>query len=184
MRTAFRRDCKFNVSTPANESVRAALTESLAKNGLAINDGILARIVASKRGVKRVRIVGQTRISYIVERDGQTAHGATLEEARTDLLAKLGKRDTTPYKAWTRATEASLQDMIVAYRVITGACGAGVSHFLARRSLPAKFTVNRAIAETSGQYGADTFANFFDNDPSSATATTSGVERKGNDGKS
>ena len=154
---------KTNVGQHALDIVRAAVVAAFAKHGLALNDGILAHIVASKGGVKRVRIVGQTRISYIVERDGKTAHGNTLAEARADFLMKLGNRDTTPYKAWTRATEASLQDMIVAYRVITGACGAGVSHFLAARSFPAKFTVARAIEETRGAYGGDTFAAFFAN---------------------
>jgi hypothetical protein len=154
-------DTRSAFSKLKHQNNREALIAALAKQKLVYQDGILAKLVAKKGAVSRVIIVGQNKISYVVERDGKTAHGATLAEARADLLVKLGKRDTTPYRAWTLKTEASLQEMIVAYRTITGACGQGVSQFLAGRSLPAKFTVARAIDETRGQYGAEQFAEFF-----------------------
>jgi hypothetical protein len=130
---------------------------------MAMSDGILAFVVSKRGPVSRVVIVGQTKQSYIVERDGATAHGKTLAEARGDLLLKLGKRDTGQFKAWSRDTVKPIEEMIAAYRAITGACGQGVSHFLSSRSYPAKISVGRVIDDTKGQYGHDSFSSFFKN---------------------
>ena len=133
----------------------------MALHGLTLEDGILARVICSRGGVKLVRIVGQAKISYIVQRDGHTAHGATLSEARADLLLKMGNRDTTPYRNWTTETKASLEEMIVAYRTITGACQQGVSHFLTSKNYKGKLSVQFVIDETQGRYGHDAFKKFF-----------------------
>jgi hypothetical protein len=138
-----------------------ALKLALAKQGLVLVDGILAKLVAKRGPVSRVIIVGKTVVSYIVERDGKTAHGATLAEARSDLILKLGTRDTSQFKEWTLETKTTLEEMIVAYRTITGACNQGVSLFLASKKLPPKFTVAFAIDQTKGAYEAETFRNFF-----------------------
>ena len=138
-----------------------ALKAPLAAQNLIRADGILANVVSKKGPVMRVIVIGRNKVSYIVQRDGRTAHGATLAEARTDLLTKSGNRDTSAYKAWKADTAASLQDMIVAYRVITGACQQGVSFFLAETKVPAKLTVGEAIELTKGRYGHETFRNFF-----------------------
>ena len=140
---------------------RAALSASLALHGLVMEDGILAELVSKKGNVSRVKIVGKTKVSYIVHRDGHTAHGKTLSEARADLLLKLGNRDTTPYKSWTKETAVSLEEMIVAYRTITGACGQGVSHFLSSKNYRGKLSVSFVIEETQGRYGHEVFKGFF-----------------------
>ena len=140
---------------------RAALTAALAIHGLFLSDGILAESVSKRGNVSRVKIVGQQKISYIVRQGDHTAHGKTLAEARADLLVKLGNRDTTPYKSWTPKTEVSLEEMIVAYRTITGACGAGVSHFLSSKNYKGKLSVAFVIKETEGRYGHETFKGFF-----------------------
>ena len=125
-------------------------------------DEILAKLVSKRGGVMRVVIVGQTKQSYIVEREGKAAHGKTVAEARADLLVKIGNRDTTLYKKWTTKTSATLEEMIVAYRTITGACSQGVSHFLSAANMPAKFSVQFAMEKTVGKYGHETFKDFFD----------------------
>jgi hypothetical protein len=51
--------------------------------------------------------------------------------------------------------------MIVAYRVITGACEAGVRQFLATRKVPKKLSVAKAIEITRGAYGNEGFEGFF-----------------------
>ena len=129
--------------------------------GLCKVDGILAKVITKRGPVMRVVIVGKTKQSYIVERDGKTAHGATLAEARADLLMKLGNRDTSQFKSWTAETKVTLEEIIVAYRTITGACGQGCSHFLAGKNYPAKVSVAFIISETVGQYGHETFKSFF-----------------------
>ena len=144
--------------TTNNES---ALHAALKLVGLCEVDGILAKVIAKRGGVSRVVIVGQTKQSYIVERDGKTAHGATLAESRADLLMKLGNRDTSQFKSWTAETKVTLEEIIAAYRTITGACGQGCSHFLASKNYPPKVTVGFIIGETKGAYGHETFRNFF-----------------------
>ena len=140
---------------------RAALTAAMALNGFLYEDGILTQLISSRGNVSRVVIVGQPKVSYIVRRDGHTAHGKTLAEARADLLMKVGSRDTTPFKSWTLETSVSLEEMIVAYRTITGACGTGVSHFLSSKNYKGKLSVAFVIKETEGKYGHEAFRNFF-----------------------
>jgi len=160
-KTAFPKLTKKDAGDSAKNFCRAALVAALSLHGFTLEDGILARVISSRGGVKRVRIVGQAKISYIVQRDGHTAHGATLSEARADLLLKMGNRDTTPYRNWTTETKASLQEMIVAYRTITGACQQGVSHFLTSKNYKGKLSVQFVINETQGRYGHETFKKFF-----------------------
>jgi UDP-3-O-[3-hydroxymyristoyl] glucosamine N-acyltransferase len=150
-----------NAGSVATNICRAALTAAMALNGFIFEDGILARSISSKGGVSKVQIVGQTTISYIVQKDGHTAHGKTLAEARADLLLKIGDRDTSKYKGWTPETKASLEEMIVAYRTITGACGQGVSHFLSSKNYKGKLSVAFVIKETEGKYGHESFKGFF-----------------------
>ena len=138
------------------------LTKDLAKKGLILQDGILAKIVSSRGNVSRIKIIGQSAISYLVKQDGHSAHGKTLAEARADLLVKIGKRDTSQYKKWTLETKVSLEEMIVAYRSITGACGAGVTHFLSTKNYKGKLSVAFVIKETEGRYGHETFKGFFE----------------------
>ena len=145
----------------ASALCRAALTDSLAKHGLSLHDGILSKHVSKRGPVSRVIVVGQTKVSYVVERDGVFAHGKTLALARADLLFKLGSRDTSIYKKWTLKTEKPLEEMIACYRAITGACGSGVEQFLAGKKYGKTITVDRVIQETAGQYGSEKFAGFF-----------------------
>jgi hypothetical protein len=140
---------------------RDALMKALAKNGLARHDGILSRIVSRKGSVLRVVIVGQSKVSYVIEKDGETAHGDTLRTARADLLLKLGKRDLSAFRKWNVDTQRPIEELIAAYRAITGACGAGVQHFLTGCQCPAKASVSQVLDATRGQYGHETFASFF-----------------------
>src|SRR5690606_31720834 len=95
-------------------------------------------------------------------RDGEySAHGETLAEAMADLKYKRSSRDTSQFKSWKRDTEVSLDDAILAYRSITGACSAGVRGFCEGRELPERLTISRAIEETRGQYGHQEFKGFF-----------------------
>jgi hypothetical protein len=137
------------------------LAAALALNGFVMQDGILSEVISTRGGVSRVRVVGRKKISYVLERDGVTAHGETLQLARADLLFKLGKRDTSIYKAWNRKTKKPIVEMIAAYRAITGACGQGVQHFLNGKKYEDAVSVEFVITETRGQYGHEQFASFF-----------------------
>ena len=140
---------------------RNELDRYLLVRGLILRDGILAHLVNSKRGCHKIRIVGKTKISFLIVQGEHSAHGDTLQLARADLLLKIGKRDTSAYKKWTVKTAKPAEEMIAAYRAITGACGAGVANFLNGRKYGPTITVAEAIKETIGQYGHDAFKQFF-----------------------
>jgi len=152
---------KLNAGQIAKTICSDSQKAAFAALGLVLVDGILSKVISKRGSVMRVVIIGKAKQLYIVERDGKTAHGATLAEARADLLVKIGNRDTTPYRTWTTKTKVSLEDMIVAYRTITGACGQGCSHFLADKNYPAKVSVELIIGETVGKYGHESFKAFF-----------------------
>jgi hypothetical protein len=52
--------------------------------------------------------------------------------------------------------------MIIAYRVITGACQFGVREFLEGKKIKNKLTVQEAITLTKGQWGSTEFEWFFE----------------------
>jgi hypothetical protein len=146
----------------ARAKAKAALDGALKEKGMVLADGILSHIIHERGNVTITHRVASDKREYLV-RDGEhSAHGETLAEAMADLKYKRSSRDTSQFKAWTRETEVSLEDAILAYRSITGACAAGVRGFCEGRELPERLTVARAITETRGQYGADEFAKFFE----------------------
>jgi len=154
------KDVKSN-DPKAREAAQKALDSDLARDGLTLDDGILAHVVRRRGPVTVIRRIGKTTNEYVVTDGTHKAHGGTLAEARADLRVKQGARDTSAFKAWKLKTEVTKEDMIVAYRAITGACGAGVRAFLEGKSIPAKITVAKTIELTKGQYGSGEFQKFF-----------------------
>ena len=58
-------------------------------------------------------------------------------------------------------TVTSKQDMILAYRVITGACSSGTRDFVKSTEIPNELDVKTAMAITKGRYGNEQFREFF-----------------------
>ena len=146
---------------PAVNRCRSMLLASFASAGFSFADGVLARIVSTRGPVSRVVICGKTEVSYLVTDGEAFSHGKTLAEARDGLLFKIGKRDTSEFKAWTLDLEVTKRDAIRAYRIITGACEGGVRAWMENRNTPEKITVSGILELTKGAYGADAFAAFF-----------------------
>jgi hypothetical protein len=117
-------------------------------------DGIFSRVMSNKSGVKKVKTDGG-KILYIVSDDkGNSAHGKTIKEAREDLIYKVvAKFDGKLPK------EATGKEWIGYYRAVTGACGAGVRHFVeqAGKSLDEVYTAKDIARIASGQFGHDKF---------------------------
>ena len=151
---------KQNDATAASKC-RSVLDTSFASNGLTFADNILAAVVSKRGNVTIIRICGQTKNSYLISDGDRHAHGATLTEARASLKFKIGDRDASQYKKWTKKKMASLVDMVIAYRVITGACELGVRQFLSTHKVPKKLSVAAAIDLTRGAYGNEAFEKFF-----------------------
>jgi hypothetical protein len=140
---------------------RALLLASFAAAGYSFADGILARIVSQRGPVSRVVVCGQTEVSYLVTNGDAWSHGKTLTDARDSLMYKIGSRDKSVYKTWTLDRMVTKKEAIHAYRIITGACEAGVRSWMEQRETPEKITVKGIVEITKGAYGAAEFERFF-----------------------
>ena len=128
-------------------------------------DGIFTRIISERGKVMRVQRIARKEIEYLVtDGEGRWAHGTTLKEAKESLIYKITDRDSSKYKAWNKDTIVSHAEAIEAYRVITGACALGTRHFcesVLGENKKEKYSIAEVIELTKGQYGAETFNNFF-----------------------
>ena len=128
-------------------------------------DGIFTKIISERGNVMRVQRIAHKEIEYLVtDGDGRWAHGATLKEAKESLIYKITSRDTSKYNDWSLDTTITHAEAIEAYRVITGACAMGTRHFcesILGDKKKEKYTVSEVIELTKGQYGAESFKEFF-----------------------
>jgi len=152
-------------SCPAKSLCAAALMAAFASVGILFADGISAKKiscrVSGEISIYSVVIIGKTKKSYVIERNGIYSHGNTLAEARASLIYKLSDRDTSRFKEWGLKTVVSLEDAIFSYRAITGACEAGTRVFCERQKLKKRYTVEEIIKLTVGAYGNKDYQRFF-----------------------
>ena len=171
-------DCgSAKVSLPKLREKECGATKAIAKvqaafrrKGFVLFDGILASIVTTKERVygklHRLKITGQTQISFCIEADGSYSHGDTIKQARESLLYKIGNRDKSAYEKWTRETTITKKQAIESYRVITGACESGCRHFVEQHGMTnRKYKVGEIIEITKGQYGNESYCEFFAHKP-------------------
>ncbi|MDD6210553.1 MAG: hypothetical protein PUB21_08115, partial [Bacteroidales bacterium] len=129
------------------------------------SDGIFSEVINQKGNIYRTRQIGKTNIDYLItDGNGKWAHGKTLEEAKKDLIYKIGNRDKSEYKNLTLESELTLEDAIEAYRVITGACSFGTRSFIENKlkDRKEKYKISEIILLTKGEYGNDQFNKYFD----------------------
>ena len=128
-------------------------------------DNVFSRVISTKQVkdiiVKEVIVDGKKEKSYLVISGDKAAHGATIVDAKKDLLYKISNRDTSKYKDWKLTDTKNADEIIEAYRVITGACFYGTKAFCESIKLPKKATIAEAIEITKGQYGHERFVGFF-----------------------
>lgn len=137
------------------------LDEVLKKKNLILKDGILAHIVRKKGKVYKVRVVGKMEESWLIVDGEYSAHGETLSAAQNDLMYKRASKDLSVYEGWTAKKKVTLDEAVVLYRAVTGACSSGVKMFLEGKKYPKTFPIQKIIDETKGQYGHDKFKEFF-----------------------
>ena len=129
-------------------------------------DGIFSVIDSHHGNVYKVHQLGQEDKPFYLITDGDNnwAHGATLAEAKADLIYKINDRDTSEYENLTLDDTLSYEEAIVAYRTITGACSIGTKDFIENR-LPSphkdKYTIRDIIKLTEKEYGGKTFTKLF-----------------------
>ncbi len=128
-------------------------------------DNVFSRVISTKtikgNTIKEIIIDGESKKSYLVISGDKAAHGETIAKAKADLRYKISNRDTSKYKDWKLTDTHTAEEIIEAYRVITGACFYGTKSFCDSIKLPKKATIEEAIKITSGQYGSDKFKEFF-----------------------
>lgn len=130
-------------------------------------DGIFSVIDSHHGNAYKVHALGQedNPLYLITDGEGHWSHGATLEEAKADLIYKINDRDTSEYEKLSLDDTLSYEEAIAAYRSITGACSAGTIDFIENR-LPTphkdKYTIREIIKLTKNEYGGKTFAQFFE----------------------
>jgi ribosomal protein L7/L12 len=114
--------------------------------------------------ISRVEDIEPT--GYVVKTaDGINSHGETVEAAIKDLRYKIGNRDTTAYEYLrTEKGKVKTDDLIKAYRVITGACMFGTKSFVEGLGDMVKdeYTMIEAISllQSKNAYGIDKFIDF------------------------
>ena len=130
-------------------------------------DGIFSVIDSHHGNVYKIHKLGQEDkpLYLVTDGEGHWSHGATIKEARADLIYKINDRDTSAYDKLTLDDTLSYEEAIAAYRTITGACSSGTRDFV-ENSLPSphkdKYTIREIIELTTGRYGNEIFAKFFE----------------------
>jgi hypothetical protein len=127
-------------------------------------DGVLTEVLSKRGNVHKVIKVGSKKEGYLItDGKGKFAHGDTVKEAKEDLIYKITNRDTSKYKSLITESILAFKDAIECYRTITGACSAGTRQFVESKIGRPKssYTISEIIEMTNGNYGAESFANFF-----------------------
>ena len=126
-------------------------------------DGRFSEVISRKGNVWKLKDVGKdNRYFLVTDGNGKYAHGGTIKEAREDLIYKISNRDKSEFAGLPVDKKMPFQKAIEVYRVITGACAAGVKHFLVVKGITKKsFTIKEIGKVTAGQWGNETFCDFF-----------------------
>jgi hypothetical protein len=99
----------------------------------------------------------------VVTKDNKTfAHGDTLRQAISDLSFKLSDRDKNDYIDIDKNVQYPINDMIVMYRIITGACSFGVENFMTGKKFNETISLNEINAIIGNEYGSKSFREFFE----------------------
>jgi hypothetical protein len=154
-----------NVNVIRREEIATPSFDDWLSRGYVFADGICLKVVSSKtQGHVDVYKCEDfnNEISYVARNGDKFSHGETIEKSISDLRYKISSRDTSRFSSWEIDDIKPIEELIEAYRVITGACEAGVKMFLENKNLSSdKMSVQEAITLTENQYGHECFKNFF-----------------------
>lgn len=126
-------------------------------------DGILTPVRRRKAFKGYVFYEGKNPERYVVTDGTYYAHCSSLRNGISDLaFKKAWDRGKEQYADMTLDSVLPAQEMIMMYRVITGACRQGAEDFVTSLGkLKPTYSVREAIEITKGQYGSDTFKSYF-----------------------
>ncbi len=123
-------------------------------------DNIFCEVLSRKGRVYRCK--NKNGEFYIVTGEKFNAHGKTIKEAKSDLRFKELKQDPSEFKKYDLDSVLTKEEMILCYRVITGACQFGVQDFISRKCPNVeKISIKKVLKLTEGEYGHQKFYDFF-----------------------
>lgn len=113
---------------------------------------------------KNIKIKTGNKTAYIFTKNGVSAHDDTVRQAYLDWLYKTSDRDVSQYTGLQLDEVKPLDYGVIAYRTITGACSFGTNEFLENNKdkYKAQMTLQEVFTATEGQYGSQTFKEFFE----------------------
>ncbi len=125
-------------------------------------DGIFCEVVKTIKNILKVKI--GTQFAFIFQKNNISAHGKTVKQAYRDWLFKTSDRDVSKYENLKPDEIHELNFWIIAYRTITGACSFGTENYLENNQdkYKEKMTLKEVLTATKGQYGHNTFREFFE----------------------
>ena len=118
-------------------------------------DEIFSYVISNRSGVKKVRTESGEILFVVGDKDGNSAHGETIKQAREDLIYKIvAKSDVKIPK------KATGKEWVGIYRAVTGACSVGVKMFVERtgKDLNETYTAKEIAELVQGNFGAEAFA--------------------------
>jgi hypothetical protein len=145
-----------------NRSQRLAILEW--QNGLYIKcDGRFSEVISKHGNCWKLKDVHKSAVYYLVtDGGGKFAHGETVQKAKDDLIFKISSRDKTAYANLAMDSELTFEECVTMYRVLTGACAAGVKHFVESNNIERRsYTLAEVLEKTGGSYGHEQLVAFF-----------------------
>ena len=128
-------------------------------------DGILTHVAKTKTMPAGVTYyVGKIKGHNVITDGKHYAHCKDVRSGILDLRFKQSDRDKSAFENLTLDSVINLDDAVVMYRVITGACSQGTQQFVdGLKEVKESYTVREIIEVTAGAYGNLEFAKFFGN---------------------
>ena len=126
-------------------------------------DGILTHVKRRKKVGSYDYYIGKIPGRNVISDGTNYAHCQNLRDGIRDLAFKRAEgRGADQYQNLTPDSVLPAGEMITMYRVITGACRQGTECFLkSLGSLKDSYSVRETVELTQGQYGSETFREFF-----------------------
>ena len=128
-----------------------------------IIDNVPTIVLTRKKDIIKGKFLNDYSDCWIFQKDGMSAHGITLKQAYRDWLFKKTPRDMSEYEGLKLDDIRDINYWAVCYRNITGACSAGTENFIEnfKDRLKPEMSLQEVITVTKGQYGSNTFKEFF-----------------------
>ncbi|MCM1339991.1 MAG: hypothetical protein NC191_10005 [Muribaculaceae bacterium] len=127
-------------------------------------DDVQTIILKRRKNIIQGKFLNDKTNCFIFQKNNVSAHGKTVKQAYRDWLFKTSDRDVSKYENLQPNEVHELNFWIVAYRTITGACSFGTENYLENNKdkYKEKMTLKEVLEATKGQYGHNTFREFFE----------------------